>query len=93
MDHLGHCVGRARRRHLGVRMITKREALNIRQAVRELVSAEIAFENRVIVHGVKSAQARELRIAKARLTAVLDKLTEKERRIKKSDPAPIPTDF
>ena len=52
-------------------MITKREALHIRQAVRELVSAEIAFENRVIVH----AQARELRIAKARLTSVLESLT------------------
>ena len=45
-------------------MITKREALQIRQAVRELVRAEIAFENRVIVHGVKSGQARGLRIAK-----------------------------
>ena len=89
MDHLVRCVSCAHRCHLGVRMITNREALHIRQAVRELVRAEIAFENRVIVH----AQARELRIAKARFTAVLDKLTEKERRIKKSDPAPIPTDF
>ena len=68
-------------------MITKREALKIRQAVRELVRAEIAFENRVIVHGVKSAQARELRIAKARLTTVLTGLTEKERRVT----APKPT--
>lgn len=45
-------------------MITKREALQIRQAVRELVRAEIAFENRVIIRGAKSGQARGLRIAK-----------------------------
>ena len=68
-------------------MITKREALQIRQPVRELVRAEIAFENRVIVHGAKSGQARGLRIAKGRLTTVLDKLTEKERRVT----APKPT--
>lgn len=77
-------------------MITKREALHIRQAVRELVRAEIAFENRSaiqLIQGGKSAQARELRIAKARLTTVLAALTEKERKIKKSDPAPVPTGF
>lgn len=72
-------------------MITKREALKIRQAVRELVRAELAFENRVIVHGVKSPRARELRIAKARLTIVLDNLTEKERRV--TAPRHSPTDF
>ena len=70
-------------------MITKSEAVKIRQVVRELVEVEIAYANRVIVYPDKhSAQARELRIAKARLTAVLSGLTEKERRIsQRSDPA------
>jgi len=76
MVDLDRCIGPSRYPDCGARMISKREALQIRQAVRELVSAEIAYFNRVIIYPDKNPkQARELRIAKARLTSVLESLT------------------